>query len=51
MTHKGSGQGAARLRAHFCDGELDRRVGDREADRIPMQALDAGWLDEPGARP
>lgn len=51
MTHQGSGQGAARLRARFCDCELERRVGDREADRIPMQALDAGQLDERGARP
>lgn len=51
MTHWGSGQGAVKLKAYFCECGFEFRVGDEEADRLPLQALDASWLAEFGARP
>lgn len=51
MTHWGSGQSAVKLSAHFCECGFKFGVGDGEADKLPMQALGAGWLGELGARP
>lgn len=51
MTHRGSGQGAVRLRAYFWECGFKFGVGDGEVERLPMQALETAWLGELGEDP